>query len=181
MKCCYVDESGHASDYIVVVGVVVYATRIRPTKADWKPKSTFGAVSRPALSSARDKFDFGGLLHASDWSNAAFRLVNGIHKQYQRVKQNKGNTLFVCGNACKGDDLVSFALNPPVQTEEFYNRPKKQLPLNQVIDVPYFADSYHVGLIKVANLLAFLLRLCAELNAGITTEKYHGEIEQVRE
>ena len=36
MKFCYVDESGTGDEpYAVMVGVVVDALRMRPTKADW--------------------------------------------------------------------------------------------------------------------------------------------------
>ena len=142
---------------------------------------TFGAVSKSALSAARSQFDLGGLEEATEWCIASMHLILGIQKQYQREKQNKGKTLFIFDNASQGEELLRYVLNPPEATGGFYNRVKKQLPLDQVIDVPYFADSRHVGLIQVADLFAFLLRLYAELAEGIIDEKYDGELQQVRE
>ena len=144
-------------------------------------KVTFGAVSKSALSAARPQFDLGGFEEATEWSIASMHLVLGIQKQYQREKQNKGKTLFIFDNACNGDELLRYVLDPPEATAGFYNRAKKQLPLDQVIDVPYFADSRHVGLIQVADLFAFLLRLYAELAEGVIDEKYDGELKQVSE
>ena len=36
MKFCYADESGYGSEYVVVVGVIVDALRMRRTKDDWR-------------------------------------------------------------------------------------------------------------------------------------------------
>ena len=102
-------------------------------------------------------------------------LVLGIQKQYQRERSNKGNTIFVFDDIRSKDELTDLILEPPAETAEFYKRGKKQEPLDQVIDVPYFADSKHVGLIQLADLFAFLICLYAELEEGVKKEKFEGE------
>ena len=146
---------------------------------DRKHTVTFGAVSRAALDAARPKFDLGGLEKATEWSVAAMHLVLSIQKQYQREKNNKGKTLFIFDNAGRREEFVKLVLDPPPATGAFYKQKRKELPLNQVIDVPYFADSRHVGLIQVADLIAYLLRLYAELTEGVVPEQYKGELRQV--
>ena len=232
MKFCYVDESGQGAENLIMVGVVVDAQRMKPTKSYWdglinqwnrdsggriqelktgqlyrgndswrqwdggdrnkliegvidwmverKHAVTFGAVSKLALDGARPAYDLGGLENSSQWSIAALHLILGIQKQYQGNKGNKGNTVFVFDDASKGDELVRLVKKPPHVTDGFYSRNRKQSQLDQVIDIPYFADSEHVGLIQAADLFAFILRLYADLKGDPLTQKYDGEFERVQ-
>ena len=231
MKFCYADESGHGSEYVVVVGVIVDAIRMHRTKDDWqvlieqldvtsggrvpelkggdlyrgndywrrwdggertrlieqiikwmvdrKHSVTFGAVSKSRLADFPEDPGLNGLRGSTEWSIAALHLILGVQKQYQREKQNKGNTVFVFDNACEHLEILNLVLNPPDVTGPFYNQTNKQTALDQVIDVPYFADSRHVGLIQVADLFAYLIRLYAELSDGVMDEKFSGELEQL--
>ena len=140
---------------------------------------TFGAVSESRLVTARDDFDLDGFQNATRWSVAAMHVILGVQKQYQREKNNKGNTVFVFDEGPKADELTQLVLDPPPATGTFYKQGKSQEPLDQVVDVPYFADSRHVGLIQVADLFAFLVRLYAELKEGVTSEKFTGETERL--
>ena len=140
---------------------------------------TFGAVRESRLGDARLRFDVGGFQDATRWSIAAMHVILGVQKQYQRQKNNTGNTVFVFDEGPKADELTQLVLDPPPATGAFYSRKKNQDPLDQVIDVPYFADSKHVGLIQVADLFAFLIRLYAELKEDVTEEKFGGEAERL--
>lgn len=140
----------------------------------------FGAISKARLADARSQFDLDGLEHASEWCVPAMHLMLSIQKHHQTAKANKGKTVFVFDNASGQEELLALSLAPPAVTDGFYRRKKKQRALDQVIDVPYFADSQHVGLIQVADLFAFFLRLYAELTDDLTPEKFDGEFARLR-
>ncbi len=140
---------------------------------------TFSAVSRPLLQSRHVQCKEFGFEKANEWSIAALHLLLGVQKKYQKLKNNKGNCVFVFDKGAEYEDLLRLVVDPPRATEGFYGKERKQTPLNQVIDVPYFADSRHVGLIQVADLFAFILRLYADLKEGITEEKFKGELERL--
>ena len=141
---------------------------------------TFGAVSKSRLRTACAQFDLDGLEQAKEWCIAAFHLMLGVQKNYQRLKKNKGNSVFVFDNVAEFQELLRIVDNPPTATEGFYRRDKNQLPLDQVIDVPYCADSRHVGLIQVADLFAYILRLYADISEGVTPEKFEGERDRLQ-
>ena len=146
-----------------------------------KHKITFGAVSRTRLAEKKASFDLEGFQNSSEWCIAAMHLILGIQKSHQSAKKNKGNTLFVFDNAQEKDELLEIVIKPPSILGGFYSLEKGSNQLNQVIDVPYFADSKHVGLIQVADLFAFVLRLYADLTDGKDEEKFKGELERIRE
>ena len=149
--------------------------------AERKHAITFGAVSRSRLAKHAATSNLGGLQDATEWAIAAMHLILGVQKQHQKEPKNKGNTVFVFDNAKEKDELLRLVHQPPKEVDGFYGRKRKQLPLDQVVDVPYFVDSRDVGLIQVADLFAFILRLYAELAEGISSEKFDGEIKRLRE
>lgn len=149
--------------------------------SDRKHSVTFGAVSRARLADAQNGYDLGGLEKASAWCVAAVHLLLSVQKQHQRAKQNKGKTVFVFDEAPARDEFLGFVLEPPSATSAFYQRAAKQSPLDQVVDVPYFADSRHVGLIQVADLFAYLLCLYAQLREGFQDEQFDGELGRLEE
>ena len=146
-----------------------------------KHKVTFGAVSKSRLSDNRAFFDLEGFQDASEWCIAAMHLVLGLQKQHQKEKKNKGHTLFVFDNAQEEKELLGYVLDIPKALSEFYSQRDGSTQLDQVIDVPYFADSKHVGLIQVADLFAYIIRLYADLTDGQSEEKFDGELERLRE
>ena len=141
----------------------------------------FGAVSRSRLANQVASFDLGGFQAATEWTIAAMHLILGVQKQHQKEEKNKGNTVFVFDNAKEKDELLQLVHQPPKEVEGFYGRKRKQLPLDQVVDVPYFVDSRDVGLIQVADLFAFILRLYAELTENLLPEKFDGERKRLKE
>ena len=142
---------------------------------------TFGAVSTSQLNTERARFDLDGYQDAGEWCIAAMHLILGVQKQYQNQKNNKGKSLFVFDHSKDHGQLTELLLNPPSSTDDFYSRERKQRQLDQVIDVPYTADSKHVGLIQVADLFAFLLGLYAGLESGLIAEKFDGELDRLGE
>ena len=141
---------------------------------------TFGAVSSSALKAVPDHARPDGLERASNWTIAAMHLLLGVQKHHQKQKNNKGKTVVVFDNAVSQDELTRLVLEPPPVTGGFYNIARGQEHLDQIIDVPYFADSQHAVLIQAADIFAFLLRLYAELNEGITEEKFPGELDRLK-
>ena len=152
---------------------------------DWmqsrKHRVTFGAVSRQRLAAQRDKHAVGGLASVTEWSIAAMHLVLSVQKFHKNAKNNKGDTLFVFDHVHEDRELQSLILNPPPETDGFYDRASREERLNQVVDVPYFADSRHAGLIQVADFCAYIIRLYEELTEGRIEEGFKGEEAQLRE
>lgn len=140
---------------------------------------TYGAVVKAKLSSARKHAQPKGFEDASEWSVAAIHLILQIQKEYQKERQNKGNTVFVFDHVSEREELLGIIQNPPCATEEFYRKAKKDPPLDQLIDVPYFADSRHAILIQVADLFAYILHLHAEISEGIMPQKFDGELDRL--
>ena len=146
--------------------------------AQRKHKVTFGAVSKTNLLKEKDQFDLDGFQTANMWSLAAMHVILSIQKRYQREPKNKGNTLFIFDKP-EQKRLLELVLNPPIATDMFYSRKRNHPAHDQVIDVPFFADSRHIGLIQVADLFAYFIRLYAELTDKTIDEKFEGELTQI--
>lgn len=114
------------------------------------------------------------------WRFMGLHLLLCIQKHHQSLQKNKGNTILVFDNEererMRFTDLVA---NPPAWTDSYYAKKKKQARLNQIVDVPYFADSTEVHLIQVADFIAFFLRKHAEIQAGYSGEKYENEAAKI--
>jgi hypothetical protein len=114
------------------------------------------------------------------WRFLGFHLALSLQKAHQRESRNKGHTLLILDNEererMRYTDLL---LRPQTWSDVYYNRSKKQEQLDQLIDVPYFADSKEVGLLQVADFVAFFLRRHAEIQEFGSTERYPGEGAQV--
>jgi hypothetical protein len=52
---------------------------------------------------------------------------------------------------------------------------KGQEKISQIIDVPHFVDSKHIGLVQLADLFAYILRRSSELSAGLSAPKFQNE------
>jgi len=234
MKFCYIDESGTGDEpYAVMVGVLIDAYRMRPTKADWDGllQHLTELVERPVIEfhtrdfyagntpwrglhggrradvisaifqwfagrrhhiviSAIDKEKFDG--EPSDhpfmadiggvWRCLALHMALSIQKHSQRQKKNKGNTVMVFDEHGRDEkDFAELVLTPPAWTETYYDRSKKQAPLDQIVDVPHFVDSAHVGLIQVADCFSYFLRRHLEIHEEKIPPRYDGEAEMVGE
>jgi hypothetical protein len=110
------------------------------------------------------------------WRFMGFHLTLAIQKYGQRCEKNKGNTLFVFDNEererMRFTDII---VRPPDWSIEYYEKKPKQKPLDQIVDVPYFGDSTDVGLIQLADFLAFFLRRYAEIKEGLVGPRYSDE------
>ena len=109
-----------------------------------------------------------------------FHVALAIQRHFQSEPKNKGNTIFVFDEEVKEETRFhELVLNPPVWSESFYSKPKKASPLDQIVDAPYFADSKNVGLLQVADFLAYFVRRHIEIQENAIPEKYAGEAAKV--
>lgn len=155
-----------------------------------KHKFTFGAVEKSRYSQEDATLD--GPSEAilrelrRDWPKTSPSLVALLHvlcsvqRQHQKEKKNKGHTVLVMDGDTRPHAYVyDWHSSPPPFTDTFYRSNKKLERFDQLIDVPYYGDSERVHLLQVADLLAFIIRFHAELQADLRDEKYHGEKDQV--
>ena len=116
----------------------------------------------------------------SHWCACAFHLVLALQKQHQGMEKTKGNTIFIFDEEVKEEKyLCDLVMNPPIWSDSFYSKDPKNSQLNQIVDVPYFADSKPVLLIQVADLMAYILRTHSEISDGLLQEKYPGEAQKM--
>ena len=124
------------------------------------------------------------------WKLAALHLLISIQKLHQREERNKGHTVIVFDQGRGSGEVAEIVLEPPTWSDSFYDyerlirRRKQELPnpeppLSMIVDVPYFADSRHVGMLQLADLFAYLLRRYGSLRAGLRNEEYRGEADKV--
>ena len=114
------------------------------------------------------------------WKCLGLHLILGLQKTYQSEKRNKGNTLLVFDEEKREELKFAKLINkPPAWTDEYYGRGKRQSRLDQIIDVPYFADSKHVGLVQMADFAAFFLRRFIEIKTGAAGPKYKEEEQKI--
>jgi len=164
---------------------------------DWLAKRNHKVVFSAIDKRRAGKADFSGktefLTQAGKphyWRLAALHLLLSIQKLHQTQTKNKGNTVLILDRGNDEDDLADLSLNPPEWTDSFYGyesvvgegkrqRSNSEPRLNQIVDVPFCADSKKVGLLQIADLFAYLLRHHAELQAGYTQEGYPGEKDKV--
>jgi hypothetical protein len=116
----------------------------------------------------------------SVWRAMGFHVVLAIQKHFQGEPKNKGNTIFVFDEEVKEETRFhEIVLNLPEWSDSYYDKPKKSTSLDQLVDAPYFADSKNVGMLQVADFLAYFVRRHIEIWEGAVPEKYHGEAEKV--
>jgi hypothetical protein len=109
------------------------------------------------------------------WRFLGLHLALSIQKMHQRIDRNKGNTVFIFDHEDQEQShFTDLLLAPPQWTESYYSREKKQEALDQIVDVPHFADSKLVPLLQVADVIAYFLRLHTELENG-STPGFEGE------
>ena len=117
------------------------------------------------------------------WQFLAFHVVLSIQKHHQAQKAGKGHTVMVFDDQVREKEhFTNLVLDPPSWSDSYYglNR-NKNAPLNQIVDVPHFVDSTHVGLVQVADLMAFIFRRYLELEQGGDGSRYDNEVERVNE
>lgn len=112
----------------------------------------------------------------SMWCAAAMHCTLQIQKRHQSEAKTKGHSVLIFDREVSEETALSEFINtPPKWIDTFYDRGKKQTALDQVVDVPFFADSKHILLAQVADLFAYILRTSAEIQDELLEEKYKGE------
>jgi hypothetical protein len=115
------------------------------------------------------------------WCFMALHICLALQKCHQSFEENKGNTVLIFDKEeTEADKLIKLIKNPPEWTDTYYRCLNKNGRFNQIIDVPYFGDSKHVGLIQVADFVSFFLRRNIEIKMGIKS-KYEDEQKRIEE
>jgi len=118
----------------------------------------------------------------SMWCAAAMHCTLQVQKQHQREEKTKGHSVLIFDREVSKETNLNLLIHKsPEWIDSFYGRGKKQTALDQVVDVPFFADSKHILLAQVADLFAYILRTSAEIEDGILKEKYKDEAEKMRD
>jgi len=114
------------------------------------------------------------------WRFMGFHLILSMQRCFQKQKKPKGNTIFIFDNEEREErKFIDLLRSPPVWSDSYYSKRKKQERLDQVVDVPYFSDSKDVALIQMADFVAFFLRRYAEIKEKLVPEKYTGEAKKI--
>lgn len=132
----------------------------------------------------QDRFDPGSESTHADlrtlWCAGAFHLLLAVQRCHQALRRNKGHTTFVFDREVIEEPRIIELINsPPPWSDSYYQRKRKQAALDQVVDVPYFANSEHVLLIQLADLMSYLVRRYGEINEGIAGPSYADEEERL--
>ena len=115
------------------------------------------------------------------WRFMALHICLALQKYYQSFSENKGNTILIFDKEeTEAEEFIKLFKNPPEWTDTYYQRLKNMERLNQIIDVPYFGDSRHVGLIQVADFVSFFIRKYVEIKMG-TPPDYEDEPKRIQE
>lgn len=139
----------------------------------------FSAIDKKRL---KDEFSEHPITNSlgSLWQILASHFALSIQRAHQSQKNNKGNTVLVFDAHDKDQrEFSEFIINPPDWADSYYSRTKKQKRFDQIIDVPHFVDSHHVGMIQLADCISFFLRRHLELSDGKQVERYVGELDVV--
>lgn len=117
----------------------------------------------------------------SMWCAAAMHCALQVQKDHQREDKPKGHSILIFDREVTEEAALSlFIHKPPRWIDTFYDRGKKQTALDQIVDIPFFADSRHIPLAQVADLFAYILRTSAEIQEGVLGEKYQDEGKKMR-
>ncbi len=142
---------------------------------------TFTAVDKKVYDQMKHNKE---LLEGCDsiWRIAAIHISLSIQRAHQGVDKKKGNTLLLFDREEPEEKQLSeFISQPPGWTDDYYNRQKRQLQLDQIVDVPFFGDSRQVLLLQVADVIAFVLRRYAEIKDGNDRLRYKDEFDKLKD
>ena len=113
----------------------------------------------------------------SRWICEAFHLALSINKAHRKMKNNKGKSVLVFDKGSGFENkLAELLVNPPLWSESYYAKGKKEEPLSEIMDTSFFADSTHAPLIQLADTIAFILRRLAEIRDIKQEERFSGEL-----
>ena len=148
-----------------------YRSRVIDAVCDWfldrKHNVVYAAVLKEQYNAAREAGTLPGEL-GTVWRFLGFHLILALQRALQKQSKNKGNTLLVFDNEHKEEsNFADLILGPPSFSDAYYTKTKSQARLDQIVDVPYFADSRDVSLIQLADFAAFFIRRHAEIEEGL--------------
>lgn len=146
---------------------------------DRKHNIVYSTIHKERFNHCRERGEIPGDIETV-WRALGFHLLLAIQRAHQIFDGTKGNTIFIFDNE-KHEEIVFTDLvkNPPDWSDPYYSRDRRSKPLNQIVDVPYFADSRDVALIQLADFLSFFIRRYIEINEGLTAIRYEGEDEKL--
>jgi hypothetical protein len=102
------------------------------------------------------------------WRFMALHICLAIQKQFKNYTGNKGHTVLIFDKQeAESEEFIEQIINPPRWTDTYYQRQPNQKTFYKLVDVPYFADSKHIGLIQLADFVSFFLRKYIEIKMGI--------------
>jgi hypothetical protein len=148
--------------------------------ADRKHHVVFSAIEKESFRTSHQRGTAPPEL-TTPWRAAAFHVTLAVQRAHQKVDKTKGHTLLIFDNKVEEQEpYTQLVLNAPDWSDEYYQRQKNQDKLSHITDAPYFADSKSVGLIQVADFIAYFLRRHAEIAEGLIPERYADEAERVK-
>lgn len=115
-----------------------------------------------------------------EWMTAALHIALQVQRAHQGHQRRKGTTFLVFDEHKRhADRLAELLYDPPAWTDAYYERGRRQEPLDQIIDSAFYARSHHVGLVQVADLFAFLFRRYSELHDFGHQPAYSDEVQKI--
>jgi hypothetical protein len=150
---------------------------------DWikkrKHKISFCAVDKEKYKRDFDKCeklkDIGSL-----WCVLGLHLILSIQKAHQ-TEGIKGSSVIIFDEELfEKKRILNLLKTPPVWTDTYYSKRKKDDQMNTIVDAPFFGDSETVHLLQIADFVAYILRRHLEINDAKLKEKYEGEAEKIK-
>jgi len=152
-----------------------YITEIIDWFCERKHNFVYSAIDKALFEEKRTSCEI-YLELETPWRLGAYHCILALQRAHQTLEKTKGHTLLIFDNRSQeATPLTQLVLSPPAWGDTYYSRGKKDQPLNQIIDAPYFADSKHVPMIQVADFLVFFLRRYVELQEKLVPSKYPDE------
>lgn len=134
------------------------------------------ALTALSVAEYRDS-DLARLTGLDIWMSGALHIALQVQKAHQRIGKLKGATFLVFDQyEVKGDALAELLVDPPVWSDDYYSRGRKQLALDQITDTAFYARSHHIGLVQVADVFAFVFRRYSEICDYGAPEAYDAEL-----
>ncbi len=110
------------------------------------------------------------------WVAAALHVALQNQRAHQAKGASKGRTVLVFDdNKQKMDVLSQLLWEPPSWTDDFYERDRKAIALDQIIDTAFAVNSRHAGLVQVADVFSLIIRRYIELKGYASGESFGGE------
>lgn len=155
-------------------------TRVKPNKF----------VNKATASEADARIVIDDLLRKAGWDPrdksqarthvSAVFVVHSILvflKQNQRGEKTKRHTVLNLERKFDEEEqLAGIVHRTPAWTDTFHQHGRKDSPLRQIVDVPFFTDTKPVLLIQIDGLIVYCLRAFAEAAPESLTEAYVGEV-----